>query len=274
MAITYLIDLSCPVKAHVRTSKMLRLLYQRDRAHEALNKARKRNPQVAAAEVKVLVSLKDSTGKPSLAATNAADVISRFSELDVQSHHCRQCQARVIPQAFGCRGEIEFPISLRAEAWLMGLVHGQASDPTPKMLLSYLASNGIVGHRPKEMRHVPGIFFESNKSLTRRYASGEKLSIDQVLELLFLTEKISPRHARFLLGMFDLYEGNLPLDGDLNSFSGVRVFEKTADGRAVSRAGVRTESDALDDRSLREIKQFFYAMLMACELDAELKVSL
>ncbi|MBP9893277.1 MAG: hypothetical protein KBG84_15345, partial [Planctomycetes bacterium] len=274
MAITYLIDLDCPVKQAVRPAKMLRLLYQRERANEAVNKARRKDASVKPEQVKLRVPVAVKSGKPQLADTTAGEVLSRFSELEALSHHCRECPARALPMAFGCRGEIEFPVSLRAEAWLMGLVHGAAGDPVPRMLLNYMASNGIVGNRVAEMRRTPGIFFESKKALTRRYETGEKLSINQLFELLFLTEKISSGHARFLLGLFELYEGNLPLDGRVQDFSGLRVFEKRDAGALVSRAGVKALAEPADDRAVREIKEFFQAMFLAHELGVSLSVSI
>ncbi len=274
MAITYLIDLDCPVKQAVRPAKMLRLLYQRERANEAVNKARRKDASVKPEQVKLRVPVAVKSGKPQLADTTAGEVLSRFSELEALSHHCRECPSRALPMAFGCRGEIEFPVSLRAEAWLMGLVHGAAGDPVPRMLLNYMASNGIVGNRVAEMRRTPGIFFESKKALTRRYETGEKLSINQLFELLFLTEKISSGHARFLLGLFELYEGNLPLDGRVQDFSGLRVFEKRDAGALVSRAGVKALAEPADDRAVREIKEFFQAMFLAHELGVSLSVSI
>lgn len=274
MAITYLIELDCPVKQAVRPAKMLRLLYQRERANEALNKARRKNPAARPEDVKVKVPLAVKKGPPQLAETTAAEIHGRFAELEALSFHCRECEARVVPTAFACRGTIEFPVSLRAEAWLMGLVRGQAGDPVPRMLLNYLASNGITGNRVAEMRRTPEVFFESPKALTRRYDSGEKLSINQLFELLFLTENISAGHARFLLGLFELYEGKLPLDGRAQDFSDLRVFERREAGALVSRSGVRALPDEGDDRATREIKLFFQAMFLAHELGAGLSVSL
>jgi hypothetical protein len=274
MAITYLIDLDCPVKQAVRPVKMLRLLYQRERANEAFNRARKKDPSVRPEAVKVRVPVAVKSGPPQIAETTAAEILGRFAELDALSQHCRECPARALPTAFGCRGEIEFPISLRAEAWLMGLVHGESGDPVPRMLLNYLASNGIVGNRVAEMRRTPEVFFESKKALTRRYDSGEKLSINQIFELLFMTEKISAGHARFLLGMFELYEGNLPNDGRVEDFSNLRVFEKREAGAVVSRAGVKALPAPTDDRSMREIKQFFQAVFLAHELGVGMQISL
>ncbi|KAA0212073.1 hypothetical protein EDM80_10495 [bacterium] len=274
MAITYLVDLACRVKPHVRASKMLRLLYQRDRANEALNKARRKDPGVPADGVRVNLTVKDRAGKASLAVTTAAEILARFEELDRHAPLCEQCPARVGAHAFGCRGEIHLPISLRGEAWLMGLIHGAAEDPTPKLLLNYLASNGVVGHRVAEMRRVPDIFFESRKALTRRYGSGGKLSVNQVFELLFMTETISARHARFLLGVFDLYAAGLPLDRPISDFADLRVFEHREGDRPVARNGLRAVSQRDDDATIREYKAFFQAMFLACELGCDLKVSL
>lgn len=273
MAITYLVDLACRVKPHVRASKMLRLLYQRDRANEALNKARRKDPGVLADSVKVHLTIKDSRGKASPAVTTAAEILGRFEELESHAGLCEHCLARVEPHAFGCRGEIRLPISLRGEAWLMSLIRGAADDPTPKLLLNYLASNGVVGHRVAEMRRVPEVFFESPKALTRRYENGAKLSVNQVFELLFMTQTISARHARFLLGLFDLYAAGLPLERPASEFPDLRLFEHREGERLTARNGLRAVVRRDDDTTIKEYKAFFYAMFLACELGCDLKVS-
>src|SRR5262245_40852313 len=106
MSITYLIGLDCAVKQRVRPAKLLRLIYQRERANEAVNKARKKDSAVLPDAVKLTIPMAVKAGPPRLAATTAAEIFGRFAELDGLARHCGECPARTLPSAFGCRGEI------------------------------------------------------------------------------------------------------------------------------------------------------------------------
>lgn len=267
MAIVYYVDYPCPVKESVKPGRMLRLLYARERANEAMNNARRTNPDVKPEDVLVSLSLKEEEGRE-LRRLPASDVMKQFSILENLGGHCRDCRARVERHDFGCRGRLEFPITLKAEAFLMGLVHARDSDPTPTLLCNYLESNGIVGTKPAEMRKL-GVFFESDKPLVRRFADGRKLSANQLFELLFLTGRISTRHARFLLGLLGLYAANLPLNRGLNSLANLFVIEKEEAGMRVSRAGLNLFENKEDDRCTQQVQNYFGALLMGSELDCD-----
>lgn len=251
---------------------MLRLLYARERANEALNKARRDTPDIAPEQVMVDLTLGAGTGAKELRRISAADVQKQFGPLVALADHCRQCRARVEPQNFGCRSRVDFPISFKAEAFLMGLIHAKDGDPTPTLLCNYLESNGMAGNQPAEMRKLPGVFFESDKPLVRRFADGRRLSVNQLFELLFLTGQISPKHARFLLGLLGLYAGNLPLDRGLFSLPNLFVVEREEAGMVVSRAGLNLSDSPGDDRCTKQIQNLFGALLIGAELGCDVWV--
>src|SRR5690606_5865662 len=122
MSIVYYLDFPCPVKEQVKPGRMLRLLYARERANEAVNKARKTNPDIRPEDVQVDLTLK-ADGTQQLKVASAAEIQKQYAELESLAHHCKDCRARVEPQSFGCRGRIEFPVSLKAEAMLIGRIH-------------------------------------------------------------------------------------------------------------------------------------------------------
>ena len=271
MPIVYYVDYACPVKEAVKPGRMLRLLYARERANEAVNKARKEDPEVRPEEVSVSLSLRGDEGK-SLRRMAASDVLGQFSALEKLSGHCSDCRARVEHYPFGCRARIDFPITLRAEAFLMGLVHAQGADPTPTLLCNYLENNGMVGTRTAEMRKLPGVFFESDKPLVRRFADDRRLSVNQLFELLFLTDRISSRHARFLLGLLGLYTDSLPLTPELHNLPNLFVVEKEDSGMLVKRAGLNLSETPDADRCTRQMQNFFGALLLGSELDCDVWV--
>lgn len=272
MSIVYYVDFPCEVKQVIKPGRMLRLLYGRERANEAVNKARAKDPAVTPENVKVDLKLKDGAGTNQLVRTSAADIQKQYAELEALAHHCRDCRARVEPQSFGCRGRIEFPVSLKTEALLMGRVRDSHGDPTGTMLANYFENNGITGNATAEMRKLPDVFFEGEMPLVRRLEDGRRISSNQVFELFFMHDKISSKHARFLLGMFDLYASNLPLDRGLNSLPNLFVIEREDSGIAVSRVGLNLAGKPDDDRSTRQLHNFLGALLFACEYDCDLWV--
>lgn len=274
MPIVYYLDYGCTVKQTVPGGRMLRLLYARDRANQAMNLARKEKPDVSGDEVFVNLTLKDKSRTGQLVRSTVAEIQKQLLELESLAPKCDGCRASVDGGAFGCRGKIDFPLSFKSEAFLMGLIHGKAGEPTPQLLTNYFDSNGITGNRAAEMRQKPGIFFESQKALVRRYEDGTRISINQILELLFMTGQINSRHARFLLGLLDLYEKDLPVDRDLSSLPNLFVVEKEEDGMVVSRVGLRLKEEAENDDSIRHLQNFFGALLLASEVDCDVWVKL
>ncbi|MCC6464550.1 MAG: hypothetical protein IT463_04335 [Planctomycetes bacterium] len=272
MAIIYYVDFPCPIKDAVKPGRLLRLLYARERANEAVNRARKEKPDISPEEVMVALSLKDKERTAQLVQTSAAEVQRQFGELDALAHHCRDCRARVETGSFGCRGRIDLPISLKAEAFLMGLIHGSGGDPTPGLLANYMENNGIAGNRPAEMRKLPGVWFESDKPLVKRLPDERRISANQLFELLFLISPIRPNHARFLLGMLDVLAPNLPLDRPLESLPNLFVVERADAGLVTARVGLKLQAGADDDASLRGLQNYFGALLLGSELGCEVTI--
>lgn len=272
MSIVYYLDFPCDVKEQVKPGRMLRLLYARERANEAMNRARRKDAAARPEEVRVELNLKSEDGTRQLKTTSVADVHRQYAELEPLADHCRDCRARIEPQSFGCRGRVDFPISLKAEALLMARVRDSHGDPTGSMLCNYFENNGITGNRVAEMRKLPEVWFEGDKPLVRRLDDGRRISSNQVFELFFLTGQINPRHARFLLGMFDLYEGRLPLETPLDSLPNLFVIEREESGLPVSRVGLRIVEKPEDDRSTRQIQNFLGGLLFATEYECDLWV--
>lgn len=273
MAVIYYLDHPCPVKEQVRPGRMLRLLYGKEHANEAVNRARIANPGARPEDVQVHLSLKDANGKPQLVAGNAAEIYEQCAELEKLAGHCIGCRANVTGHSFGCRGRVDFPISLRAEALLMRRVRHSGGDPTATMLANYFEHNGIKGTRAAEMRALDGVFFESRKPLVRRLTDGRKVSSNQVFELFFQHGAIGPKHARFLLGMFDLVDFELPVQEPLNQLPNLYVIEREDAGMVVQRTGLRlTEQER--DRASRQLQTFLGALLLASELDTEVWIKL
>jgi hypothetical protein len=273
MPIIYYLDYPCPVKEQIPPGRMLRLLYGRERASEALARARKEDLHVSPEQVRVDLSLKDKDRTKQLVGTTVAEVERQFSELDAHSHHCLECRARIEDHSFGCRGRIDFPFSLRAETMLMSRIHESHGDPTASMLANYFENNGITGNRAADMRNLPGVFFESNKPLVRRMQDGRRISSNQVFELFFQSGTIGRNHARFLLGMFELLDADLPIAPPLKSLPNLFVVEREEAGLLVQRVGL-TLKEGERDPCARQLENFLGGLLLSSELGHELLVKI
>ena len=269
MALIYYIDYPCEVKEQVPPGRLLRLLYARERANEAVNKARREDGITDSDPVEVQLTIKDETGKKITKQSTAGEIRKQYAELEPFSHHCTDCRVKVDSRNFGCRSTIEYPISLKAEAFIMGLIHEKGGDPTTAMLMNYLENNGITGNRANEMRKLPKVFFESNMPLARRLNDGRKLTADHLFELLFQHDRINTTQARFILGMLELYTDTLAFDRPLEQLPEMFVLEKMESGLVTSRTGLKIYSDALDDRSTKQIHNYFYALFLAFEFKAD-----
>jgi hypothetical protein len=274
MSIVYYLDFPCEVKEQVRPGRMLRLLYARERANEALNKARKKNPEAKPEDVRVDLTVKDKKRMGTLVSASVAEIQTQYAELDALAHHCKECRARIEPQSFGCRGRIDFPFSRKAEALLMARIRDSGGDPTAGMLANYFENNGITGNQPAEMRKLPGVWFDHDKPLVRKLADGRRISSNQVFELFFLTENIGHKHARFLLGMFDLLKQDLPLERPLHSLPNLFVIEREDEGMPIKRVGLDLRESASDDRCTRQLQNFFGGLLFASEFEVDMWVKL
>jgi hypothetical protein len=272
MAITYLVELPCAVKERFAPRRFLHRLYEHDRANEALNKARLANPAISPEDVSFQVAGRQD-GKPVLRETTVARSFARWAELESLSGSCAGCPARISGRAFSCRGEVQLPLSLRGEAFLMSIVRGSEAEPGPQLLLNYFASNGVTGNRPEEMRRLPGVFFESPQPLVRRYQSGARISSNQMFELLFLSGRITQRQSRFLLGLLDLYTPHLTSAAP-EELAGLRLFERYDNGLLLARSGLRFPAVVDADRCVRDLREFFAGLLYATELGVSLKVTL
>ncbi|MHC4840478.1 MAG: hypothetical protein ACYTDT_05875 [Planctomycetota bacterium] len=272
MALVYYIDYPCEVKEQVPAGRLLRLQYARERANEEVNKARRESGITDSDPVEVQLTIKNEDGQKVTKQTTAGEIRKQYAELERYSHHCTDCQVKVDSKSFGCRGTIDYPFSLKAEAFIMGLIHEKGGDPTSAMLMNYVENNGITGNRSNEMRKLPKLFFESDMPLARRLKDGRKLTSDHMFELLFQHEQIGATQARFLLGMLDIYTDTLPFDRSLDQLPELFVLEKEESGLVTSRTGLKLYADADDDRSTRQVHNFFYALFLAHEFKADVWV--
>ena len=199
------------------------------------------------------------------------DLLDHAADLDPLEHHCKNCPVNRTGKPFGCMGFVQYPITARAEAWLLDRL------PVPDEALIWLLLRqgiqefGYDGSTIKALRDVDkssedGIrtYFELPIAPQRRlgeiYVSG-----DQMLEMIFgVGQRIIPNHAGILLLFFNAIDRELEADEIRNiSSSDKSTREKTA---------FTMSADANDDDTVHEFVAFFHTLYLAWKYNVPLHI--
>lgn len=205
-------------------------------------------------------------GDPRAAAARQATF-----ELRPLAFHCTRCPANFLDHEFGCSGSIAVPLSPEAEEWLIGRLPSRLNGrgkPTPaeasrieatRRLLEWLTEAGIDGLLVDTAYRKARSLVERRRPAERRYGPlfrRTRLTSSQLLHLLFLRERVHPPVAETVCRALGIWEDGGP----------------GADGipEVVFTEPVQEE----DDESVADLKEFLFALMIACSLDVPLRTEL
>jgi hypothetical protein len=205
MGIDYVVDLDCPAKQALTLEKMVSLIKGRNQASVIIEMSRSKGDQRPPEQLTFTRMVLRPEG-PTKQEINVGTLLKQTQELEVHAHHCEGCKANLLEHPYGCYGSISYPISARAEEWLMSLLPAKLESAAGYMLRSAVTDfkyNGdmFLGMRPKDM------FFESRTPVKRTWA-GWTLTSDQVLQMLFGLGNLQPSHCQ----MICIILGTIPTD--------------------------------------------------------------
>jgi hypothetical protein len=242
MEIDYVIEFPCVPKRRLRSPGLLTLLRRIERFRSA-----------------------EQPGKAEAAEAREADF-----RLRPLAFHCARCPANHAGGSFGCHGRLETPISAHAEEWLGDLLPASLTpreDTTFEQrcqiesvrdLLQYLSQHPVTG-KLADARRGGEELLERKHPLTKRYGSlfrSRTVSTSQLLQLLLLGERLQPEPAELLCRALGAWvDGG---DGD--------------DGIPEVVFTMPLETD--DDSSVADLKDFLHALIVACSLDAPVRLVL
>jgi hypothetical protein len=175
--------------------------------------------------------------------------------------HCLRCPANATGKAYGCFGTVRTPISSAGEEWLVQLLppeltpprEGYAPAESAAAYAGALARDidqvGIDGS-PVEAARSLGLL-QRRRAAERKYGLVRRTRIasSQLLEVLFFGDRINPETGELLCRAFGLWEAGALHEDGLPEI----VFTQV----------VRPD----DDRSVADLKRFFYAITLAGSLD-------
>ena len=271
MAIDYIIEFDCVPKRELTAKGIRERLKERARANEVIQWFRAAGDAREPAQMGFEFS-HSTPGEPGdKLLIVVQDLLDRAAVLDDYAEHCAACPANRSGQPFGCMGFIQYPITARAETWLLERL------PVPdEPLVWLLLKQGIqrLGYNGASVRGLRGAdggvdaaertYFELPIAPVRRL--GElRVSGDQALEMIFgVGERIIPNHAGILL----LFLGAIDRDLEAQEIQEISSFDETIRDRFAFELAARADADSC----IQDLVSFFRALYLAWKLNVPLYV--
>ena len=240
MVIDYVIEFPCEPKRRLRSPGLLTLLRRIERSQDG-----------------------QPVGK--LEAAEAREAEFRLRPL---AFHCARCPANHRGEAFGCYGRIQAPISAEAEEWLGSLLpvslrpreectyEQRAQILALQELLVYLREKPPSRKSTDALRVKEGLL-ERKRPVQRQYGTlfrPRLLTTALIISMLLPDERLFPALGELICRALGVW-----IDGG-DADDGVPEVQFT------------TPVEPDDDPSVVDLKQFFHAILVACSVNASIRL--
>lgn len=261
MAIDYVIDYRCYPKQELTAEGIQERLKGRARAEAVIDLFRRNDDPRPVSEIGFELARNTPDGPEETRVIMVQDLLDRAEGLAPYEHYCEGCPANNTALPFGCIGQIEYPISRKAEVWLLKQLP-VTSEVLPWMLLREgLRSMQSDGSRVNDLRREDQPFFEEHSVLAR--SLGElSVNSNQLFEMLFLVGHLNPSYAAPLLVFFKA----IPRTMDADEMMALSQSPEDAGERYPFLLAVEPD----DDGSIRQIKRFLRALYLAWVLNVRL----
>lgn len=270
VAIDYIIEYDCAPKQSLTAAGILERIKERERAEAVIQWFREAGDTREPSQMGFEFSRRTPDEKGKKQVVVVQDLLDHAADLDQLAHHCRGCPANRGGSPFGCIGFIEYPISARAEVWLLERL------PTPDEPLVWLLLKqgiqefGYDGSSVKGLRDMDNADAEGRRAYFELPAApwrrlGElSVSGDQMLEMIFgVGERIIPNHAGVLLLFFDAIDRRL----EAGEIRGISSLNEGARRKITFKMAAEP-----DDEKAHQFLAFFHALHLAWQLKVSLFV--
>jgi hypothetical protein len=261
MAIDYVIDYACVPKETLGTDGILDRLKGRERAESVIWLFRKNGDNRPPSEMGFEFTRSAPNGQEETRVIVVQELLDAAEELTPLAHFCDGCPANAAGRPFGCMNRIDYPLSQAGEIWLLKQL------PTPDEPLVWLLLRqgiedfGYDGESVTSLRGDDRPYFQDSGLLARQM--GEfNITTNQVFEMVFTLGHIQPAHAGVLLLFFNAIRRDLDADAVIG------ISKAPADAR--QRYPFLLKPEDGDDRTVLQLKAFFYALYVAWMRDARL----
>lgn len=261
MAIDYIVEYRCYPKQELTTEGILERIKGQARAETVIELFRKNGDYRPASEIGFELARNTPDGEEEIRVIMVQDLLDQAAQLTPFESYCVGCPANHSGAAFGCIGQIEYPISGKGEIWLLSQLPS-IDEPLPWLLLRQgIEEMKSDGARVNPMR-AAGQPYLSEAGVLARSMGEFVINTNQVFEMLFLTGHIKPSYAAMLLIFFKAIRRDMEANEIMRlSTSPDDVFEKYPFLLA-------PEPD--DDTTITQLKRFFRALYLAWGLSVRL----
>ena len=264
MAIDYVIDLACAPKAALSTEGILQRLKGRARAEAIIQLFRDEGDNRPVSEIGFEFTRTAADGSEETGVAMVQHLLDDAEALDPLAHHCVGCPANgggsggsgTDGEPYGCFGFIQYPLSVRAEAWLINRLPGPEEPLVWLLLRQGIDQLGYDGKSVEPLRE-DNTYFEERRVLGRDFVEF-KVTSNQVFEMLFLLGHVQPSHAGVLLLFFNA------ISRDIEAQQIMQVMN--APEEIDPKPPFLLQAETGDDQTIGELKAFFKALYMAWTL--------
>lgn len=270
MAIDCIIEYDCVPKQRLTAAGILERIKEKERAQAVIQWFREAGDDRPPARMGFEFSRNTPHEQGEKQIMIVQDLLDRAAELDQVAHHCPACPANRSGRPFGCISFIQYPLSARAEIWLLERLP-VPDEPLVWLLLKQgIQTFGYDGSSIKILRGSDTIdqegqpaCFELSTAPWRRL--GEfTVSGDQMLEMIFgVGERIMPNHAGILLLFFHA------IDRDKEAAEIRRI---SSDEALRGETAFAMTAEPHDDETIHQFVEFFQALYLAWKLRVPLFV--
>lgn len=265
MAIDYVIDYDCIPKQKLTSEGILERIKGRERAATIIRLFRENGDDRPPSEMGFDFTRSNPEDEEETELIVVQDLLDFSDELKPLEHFCRNCPANRTGTPFGCMGFVQYPISGKAEAWLLDQLPS-IKEPLIWLLLKQGVDNfQYDGQQVALLRHQSDSYFEDKQAADR--VLGEfSINANQSFEMFFMLEDdINPNHAAILLIFYNALERS-----ELEANEIMALVPATDE--KVEKLPFLHQIMQGDDSSVIDLKDFLQALYVAWVLNVNLKI--
>ncbi|MCB6182043.1 hypothetical protein LIN78_00540 [Leeia sp. TBRC 13508] len=218
MTIAYYGSFPCKVREAVSNEDLLRMENAKSRGLHTLNLMRNNPTEETRNKPESEWSFLMAVGEPgnyTVVEMKISDCLAEAAPLEELAKHCTNCKWNVRSTDFGCGGSIHYPISQKAEEWLVSKLPSDLNTKRGLKLLKALSDFHYDGVEVDESRKR-GALFESASSVKRHWPRFKvwkrTITSSQIFHMLFTLGDLPPSHTKlsaYFLGVLDENEENI-----------------------------------------------------------------
>lgn len=264
MAIDHVIHYDCTPKQIFGTAGILERLKSGERAQTIIQMFRENGDERPPSEMGFEFTRSTPEGQEETELIVVQDILDLAEQLTPYAKYCEGCPANMAKRPFGCAGFVQYPLSGKAEAWLLNQLPS-INEPLVWLLLKQGVENfEYNGQQVAALRQQDNTYFEDDQA-AYRFLGEFMLNANQTFEMIFMVGAINPNHAAIMLLFYNAIERS-ELQADQ-----IMALAPADDDKIAANPFLHQVMQG-DDRTIVELKQFLQALYVAWALNVSLIV--